>query len=148
ALYPRRLLLEPWVRRFLKVAGPDREVPLASLVHGAFDDPVGAARASFPDPSALDAAGSAPAPSRAAHARREAWLARRLDGSAEEIALEDGDWSHLAGDTPPPRFACGVLFQEHEGRIALNGLYGAGLAAARPSRLVSSRARVAETGVD
>jgi hypothetical protein len=83
ALYPRRLLLERWVRRFLAIVGPDREVALASLVHGAFDEPAGAARVSFPDPAALDASGPGSAGSRDAHARREAWLDRRLAGAAE-----------------------------------------------------------------
>jgi hypothetical protein len=82
---------------------------------------------------------------RDAHARREAWLERRLCGAGEEIALGNADWSQLAGDAAPPRFACGVLFQEHGARIALNALYGAGLAAARLARLHGNEAGFAET---
>jgi len=145
ALYPRRFLLDRWVRRFLAIVGPDREVALGSLVHGAFDEPAGTARASFPDPAALDDAGPAPGGSRAAHARREAWLDLRLGGAAEEIALDGADWSDLAGDTAPPRFACGVLFQQDGQRIVLNALYGAGLAAARLARLHGEEAGFVET---
>jgi len=145
ALYPRRLLLDPWVRRFLAVVGPEREVSLATLVHGTFDEPGSAARASFPDPSALGLAGLASASARDAHARREAWIERRLEENAGEIGLDDADWSHLAGDTAPPRFACGVLFQEDAARMVLNALYGPGLAAARFARLHDGEAAFAAT---
>ncbi|MEP7028234.1 MAG: lantibiotic dehydratase [Candidatus Eisenbacteria bacterium] len=148
ALYPGALLLAPWVERFLARHPADREIALSALWHGTFDQVTSARGGSFPEPGRV-APGAAPegiARAQAAHERWREWVARRADacgpGGDVEIRLEDADWDALAGDTPPPRFACGVLFQGTDwrgdpgpGRVVWNALYGAGLATARLTEL-------------
>ena len=135
ALYPARLLLAPYVARFLRVHPPDRAVPLAACYHGVFDDLGRPTRGSFPDLRAFGESAEARR-AEAAHARFAAFRARRLDARAP-LDLTDEDWDELAGDTQAPRFACGLLFQfdADSGRIAWNGIYGPGLASARLASL-------------
>jgi hypothetical protein len=137
ALYPRALLLDPYVRRFRARHPAERAVPLVDLYHGVFDALGTGARTAFPEPGRV--APGAPEPwasnARAARARWQAFLAERFRAAeatgGSEIEIADSDWDDLAGDAPPPHFACGLLFQTSGSRLIWNGIYGAGLAAAR-----------------
>jgi len=150
ALYPPSVRLAPYRARFLARHAADRDIPLAALFHGTFDDLGGFARASYPDPARLvgpeDGADQELACARAAHARFRRFFAERAAAGGGTIALDDADWDRLAGDAPAARFSCGVLFQlvpargaDASPRVVWNALFGPGLAVSRLDALHARR---------
>ncbi|MEO6462939.1 MAG: lantibiotic dehydratase [Candidatus Eisenbacteria bacterium] len=151
ALYPPSVRLAPYRSRFLARYPADRDVGLAELFHGVFDELGGFTRSSYPDPARMvtgeldDEACQAVA----AHERFRRFFAER-SRCAEDLELADADWEHLAGPAPPAPFSCGLLFQLVPGaggeRLVWNGIYGPGLAVSRLAELHPALGGVAAEG--
>jgi hypothetical protein len=143
ALYPEAAFRNAWARRFLSRHPADADVPLLDLYHGTFEPEAQERPESFPEaPPGADEAG------RVLERTREFFAARARSAMAsgdEEVALTDEDWETLLDGAPEPVWSAGVLFQiaarspeeiaAGRYRIALNALFGAGIALARFAHL-------------
>lgn len=148
AMYPSRLYRAGMVRKFLARYPADTDVEVLDLYHGIFE-PVEQPRPSaFPVPQApsshspeWDAAGRA-------HQRfRDYFIARAREAAGQdEVVMDAADWEALLGDTPVPRYSCGVLFQVAAAdskaldagrwRTCINAIYpGGGLSLSRLASL-------------
>jgi hypothetical protein len=143
ALYPEMAFREAWARRFLTRFPADTDVPILDLYHGLFEPEKEERPESFPQapPGVSDA--------ESAMERARDWFARRartaLAAGEAEVELTEEDWDLLIAGQPEPVWSAGALFQiaardasEITGgryRMALNGLFGAGIGLARFSSL-------------
>lgn len=112
SLYPERLFMAGYARRFLELHPADQDVSALDLYHGMFE-PAGEGREwGFPRPK-----GSSEPAQRAGAAFdgvREALAGEAARAAAEgrdEVALERIDWERLLGPRRPARWHCGFLFQ-------------------------------------
>jgi len=143
ALYPERAFRAGWAERFLSRHPADVEVPLLDLYHGLFEPGPQERAESFP-PAPPGASQAAAVQERT----RDFFAARARDAVAaglEEVALTEADWEFLVDGLPEPVWSAGALFQiaarttqdvtAGRYRLALNALFGAGIALARFSHL-------------
>jgi lantibiotic biosynthesis dehydratase-like protein len=143
ALYPERAFRAGWAARFLSRHPADVDVPVLDLYHGLFEPTQEERPESFPPalPGATEAA--------ATLERTRAFFAERareaLAAGREEVTLTAADWEALVDNLPEPVWSAGALFQiaarapedvtAGRYRLALNALFGAGIALARFAHL-------------
>ncbi|HEX4965026.1 MAG TPA: lantibiotic dehydratase [Thermoanaerobaculia bacterium] len=144
ALYPEVAFRNAYARRFLSRFPTDQDIPLLDLYHGLFEPEPQERPESFPQaPPGADEA--ATVLERAKHlfaARARAALA----AGKEEAELTEEDWEALVAGLPEPTWSAGVLFQiaardageiaAGNYRLALNALFGPGIALARFAHLL------------
>jgi Lantibiotic dehydratase, N terminus len=138
-MYPELAFRDDWARRFLSRHPADTDVPLLDLYHGLFEPEPRERPEAFPE-ALPGSEGAAAVLART----RDFFVARAA--SAEEVEITDGDWDALLDGLPEPVWSAGVLFQiaarnpdeiaAGRYRIALNALYGAGIALARFAHLL------------
>ncbi|HEU5182784.1 MAG TPA: lantibiotic dehydratase [Candidatus Polarisedimenticolia bacterium] len=160
SLYPETLLRAGYVRRFLQVHPPDKDVELLDLYHGLFEPEPAQRPISFPEPSGEPSSELTQA-RRRFHRARDAFagLARAAnENGAEEILLTNENWRKILEEASSPPWFCGALFQVEaarpeevasgEARLALNALFsGSGLASARLDHLHAGGPDAAESPI-
>ena len=144
ALYPETAFRNAYAARFLSRFPADTDIPLLDQYHGLFEPEPEKRPESFPA-SPPGEAGAATLFDRT----RDFFAARAraaLTAGEEEVELTDEDWETLVGDLPEPTWSAGVLFQiaarsaeeiaAGRYRMALNALFGPGIALARFAHLL------------
>jgi hypothetical protein len=142
-LYPEMAFREAWARRFLSRCPPDADVPLLDIYHGLFEPEPQTRPESFPEaPPGASGAEILLARTREFFSER---ARAAITADREEVEITGDDWDRLLDGLPEPTWLAGVLFQiaarspeeidAGRYRIALNALFGAGIALARFAHL-------------